>query len=203
MRGPSAKPKSKALGALVAPAAAAEQRRDAGCMRPARMRFRPCATRRRLLASSLTTSATVPQRHQVEQRVQPRLMAASKRRARAARRAWPAARRTSRADAGQRLAGEGAARLVRVDDDVGRRQPACPRVDAGRWWSVTAPQAAQASMRHALCWRCRCPPSPARSALLRSEVDDGRRQAVAVQARSGTTARRAARAAQQAAGRGW
>ena len=31
-----------------------------GCMRPARMRLSPCATSRRLLASSLTTSATVP-----------------------------------------------------------------------------------------------------------------------------------------------
>ena len=31
-----------------------------GCMRPARMRLMPCATRMRLLASSRTTSATVP-----------------------------------------------------------------------------------------------------------------------------------------------
>ena len=39
-------------------------------MRPARTRFRPWATKRRLLASSLTTSATVPSATRSSKRVQ-------------------------------------------------------------------------------------------------------------------------------------
>ena len=60
MRGPSAKPKSKAAARRGSRAATWNSAATPQCMRPARMRFRPCATRRRLLASSLTTSATVP-----------------------------------------------------------------------------------------------------------------------------------------------
>ncbi|MCY1539410.1 hypothetical protein D9M68_749940 [compost metagenome] len=60
MRGPSAKPKSKVVAAeAVRPAALNSAATPAG-IAPARMRRRPCATRRRLLASSFTTSATVP-----------------------------------------------------------------------------------------------------------------------------------------------
>ena len=60
MRGPSAKPKSKVVATLASRPAALNN----DCMpqgkRPARMRFKPWATKRRLLLSSLTTSATVP-----------------------------------------------------------------------------------------------------------------------------------------------
>ncbi|MNT10801.1 hypothetical protein D3C72_1456510 [compost metagenome] len=60
MRGPSAKPKSKVVAAeAVRPAALNSAATPAG-IAPARMRRRPWATRRRLLASSFTTSATVP-----------------------------------------------------------------------------------------------------------------------------------------------
>jgi hypothetical protein len=60
MRGPSAKPKSKVVAtAALRPAAVNRLDRPAG-IAPARTRFRPWATRRRLLASSRTTSATVP-----------------------------------------------------------------------------------------------------------------------------------------------
>ena len=98
MRGPSAKPKSKALArARVArrrrrtapPRRAACARRGCAC--------RPCATRRRLLASSLHHVGHGAERDQVEQRVEPRLRRGRRtRRARAARRAARAARRTSR-----------------------------------------------------------------------------------------------------------
>ena len=60
MRGPSAKPRSKPLALRGSRPATANRARRPGCRRPARMRCRPCVTSRRLLASSLTTSATVP-----------------------------------------------------------------------------------------------------------------------------------------------
>ena len=60
MRGPSAKPKSKVVTAWAwRPAARNKAAMPTGST-PARTRFRPWATRRRLLASSFTTSATVP-----------------------------------------------------------------------------------------------------------------------------------------------
>ena len=60
IRGPNAKPKSCAVHcALVRPAATNKADIPAG-ITPLRMRANPCATKRRLLASSLTTSATVP-----------------------------------------------------------------------------------------------------------------------------------------------
>ena len=60
MRGPSAKPKSKVVATLAwRPAATKRLATPAGCA-CARRRFNPWATRRRLLASSFTTSATVP-----------------------------------------------------------------------------------------------------------------------------------------------
>ena len=60
IRGPNAKPKSCAVHcALSRPAATNKADIPAG-IAPLRIRANPCATKRRLLASSLTTSATVP-----------------------------------------------------------------------------------------------------------------------------------------------
>ena len=60
MRGPRAKPKSNVVAiAALRPATLNSAAMPAG-IAPARMRFKPCATKRRLLASSTTTSATVP-----------------------------------------------------------------------------------------------------------------------------------------------
>mmetsp|Transcript_21614 Transcript_21614/g.51353 ORF Transcript_21614/g.51353 Transcript_21614/m.51353 type:complete len:205 (+) Transcript_21614:1358-1972(+) len=60
MRGPSAKPRSKPWAWLASRLAALKRAITPGWPRPARMRLSPWATRRRLLASSRTTSATVP-----------------------------------------------------------------------------------------------------------------------------------------------
>ena len=60
MRGPMAKPKSALPARAGSRPATWNSARTPGCICPARMRLRPCATRRRLLASSRTTSATVP-----------------------------------------------------------------------------------------------------------------------------------------------
>ena len=74
MRGPSAKPKSKPLARRASRPAALNSAATPGCIWPARMRFRPCATRRRLLASSLHHVGHGAERHQVEQRVEARLV---------------------------------------------------------------------------------------------------------------------------------
>jgi hypothetical protein len=121
-------------------------------MAPARMRFRPCATRRRLLASSLTTSATVPSATRA-----------------AAHRAWAAwrvehaaraqlgAQRQQHvehhADAGDRLALEVAARLVRVDDHGGLGS--WGRAGGGR--SPAPAGRARWRRPRRRRWRCRCP----------------------------------------------
>ena len=88
-------------------------------MRPLRMRFRPCATRRRLLASSLTTSATVPSATRSSSGIELGLRAVGERAARAQLGAQGEQHIEHHADAGQRLAGERIARRVRIDDHVG------------------------------------------------------------------------------------
>jgi hypothetical protein len=163
MRGPSAKPKSKpAARRRVAPGGG-EQRRHAGLHAPARMRRRPCATRRRLLASSLTTSATVPSatRSSSASSGSARgLRPGGDRRAgRPAREGAARAQLGARgqqhvehhADAGDRLALEAAAGLVGVDDDVGRgrHDGAARRAPAGGGRSP-APACPAPRMRHAL-----------------------------------------------------
>ena len=60
MRGPKAKPKSKVLAILALRLAASNRLKIPAGAAPWRRRLMPCATKRRLLASSLTTSATVP-----------------------------------------------------------------------------------------------------------------------------------------------
>ncbi|MPN36321.1 hypothetical protein SDC9_183830 [bioreactor metagenome] len=59
-RGPSRKPRSKAVARFGSRPAALNRAAMPGCICPARMRLRPWLTRMRLLRSSLTTSATVP-----------------------------------------------------------------------------------------------------------------------------------------------
>ena len=59
-RGPTAKPRSKGEAQRASRPATRNSAATPACMRPARMRLMPCATRMRLFASSLTTSATVP-----------------------------------------------------------------------------------------------------------------------------------------------
>ena len=186
MRGPSAKPKSKPQWRG---ADRARRRRTAPPRRRACGRrgcaCRPCATRRRLLASSRTTSATVPSATRSSRRP----AAAASPRSKHAARAQLAAQREQHvehhADAGEVLAREAARRLVRVDDHVGIGQPHVV-VEQRRQVVVGDDHAACRWRAHAprrRCWRCRCRPSPAagrgRGALQR-QIDDGRRQAVAV-----------------------
>ena len=118
MRGPSAKPKSKPQARRASRPAAANSAATPGCMRPARMRFRPCATRRRLLASSFTTSATVPSATRSSSASSRGWLSAREAAARAQLGARGEQHVEHHADAGQGLALEGAARLVRVDDHV-------------------------------------------------------------------------------------
>ena len=121
-RGPAAKPRSKQDARFASRPATRNSAAMPGCIRPSRMRFKPCATRMRLLRSSRTTSATVPRATRSssvgEIGFRPLLEPAA-----------PAQLRPQRehdvehhAHAGDGLAGEVAARLVRIDDARGLRQ---------------------------------------------------------------------------------
>ena len=76
-RGPIAKPKSNALARRGSRPATANSAATPGCMRPARIRFSPCATRRRLLRVEPDDVGDGAERDQVEQRVEARLALAS------------------------------------------------------------------------------------------------------------------------------
>ena len=166
MRGPSAKPKSKPAARAGSRPATWNSAATPGCMRPLRMRFSPCATSRRLLASSLTTSATVPSATRSSSVSSRGCVAVGKRTARAQLGARGQQHVEHHADAGDALAAEAAGRLVRVDDDVGVGQQH-RAVDQRRQVVVGhqhlhAERRARAPRRRG--WRCRCPPSPAAAA---------------------------------------
>ena len=121
-RGPRAKPKSSARAWRGSRPAAAKRAATPGCIRPARIRFRPCATRQRLLRSRRHDVGDGAEGDQVEERVQPGLIGGSEVAALAQLRPQRQQHVEGDAAAGELLAGEAAARLARVDDDVGRGQ---------------------------------------------------------------------------------
>jgi hypothetical protein len=121
-RGPIAKPKSAALAWRGSRPATANSAATPGCMRPARIRFSPCATRQRLLRSRRTTSATVPSATRSSKASSRGCAAQGELAALAQLGAKREQDIEGDADAGEVLAREGAARLVRIDDHVGGRQ---------------------------------------------------------------------------------
>ena len=119
-------------GAGRAPAAANSAAMP-GCIRPARIRFRPWATRRRLLRVEPDDIGDGAERDQVEQRIEPRLVGRRELAALAQLGAQRQQHVESDADAGQLLAREAAAGLARIDDHVGvgQRHPRRRRPPAG------------------------------------------------------------------------
>ena len=121
-RGPRAKPKSPALAWRGSRPAAAKRAATPGCIRPARIRFRPWATRQRLLRSRRTTSATVPSATRSSSASSRGCSAGGELAALAQLGAQRQQHVEGDADAGELLAGEAAARLARIDDHVGLGQ---------------------------------------------------------------------------------
>ena len=142
-------------GRLRLAAGGGEQAGQAAGQRAGADALRPCATRRRLLASSFTTSATVPSATSGSSASSLGCVCASKHAARAQFGAQRQQHVEHHAHAGDRLALEAAARLVRVDDHVGVRQlPG--RAGGGRSPAPAGPARWPRPRRRR--WRCRCPP---------------------------------------------
>jgi hypothetical protein len=154
MRGPSAKPKSKVVAtAALRPAALNSAATPAGMRARADAR-RPCATRRRLLASSFTTSATVPSATSGSSASSLGCVGRVEHAARAQLGAQRQQHVEHHADAG--------------DDLLSKSQPgwlgltstsASGSSGPGRWWSVTSTCRPSAPWRRPRRrrWRCRCP----------------------------------------------
>ena len=121
-RGPRAKPKSPALAWRGSRPAAANRAATPGCIRPARIRFSPCATRQRLLRSRRTTSATVPSATRSSRASSRGCVRNTELAALAQLGAQRQQHVEGDADAGELLAREAAARLARIDDHVGLGQ---------------------------------------------------------------------------------
>ena len=122
-RGATAKARPAAVrsSATVRPRACSSARMPA-TQRPARMRLMPCATSTRLLASSGTTSATVPERDEVQGTLRP-AGAPWREHARGVEPAFePRHDVEGDADAGERRAANAAAGEVRIDDRIRLRQ---------------------------------------------------------------------------------
>ncbi len=130
-RGPSAKPRSNGEALRASRPATRNSAATPACMRPARMRLMPCATRMRLLASSLTTSATVPSATRSSRLSSLGWVCGVEHAAPAQFGAQRQQHVEHDADAGQVLAGEAAVRLVRVDDHARVRQRVARQVVVG------------------------------------------------------------------------
>ncbi len=121
-RGPATKPKSKAVARCASRPATANSASTPGCARPARMRARPCSTKIRFTWSRRTTSATVPSATRSTKAAR----FGSSRPVNAPCAPQQRARRKQHvehdADAGDVLARESAAGLIRIHDDRGRGQ---------------------------------------------------------------------------------
>ena len=160
MRGPRAKPKSKPLALARVAAGGGEQRRDARLHPAGADALQALGDQAAVVGVEADDVGHRAQRDQVEQGVEPRLLGGAERAARAQLGAQREQHVEDDADAGQVLAREAAARLVRIDDHVGVGQHDLA-VDQRRQVVVGHHhrQAVRARMGHALRgWRCRCRP---------------------------------------------
>ena len=121
-RGPIAKPKSPALAWRGSRPATREQRGDAGLHAAGADPLQALRDQAAVVAVEPHDVGDGAERDQVEQGVEPRLLGDAELAARAQLGAQRQQHVEGDADAGQVLAREGAAGLVRVDDDVGVRQ---------------------------------------------------------------------------------